>query len=147
MITKICSDLEQFILDKCRDQGCRLKGIPGTHIILDGDELLKTVKSCDCIIFEDPYNHEVVLVECKSSMQSVSAIEQKFQNSSDFVKEIIDKYCENPLGPELYCILLTKGGGIRPTDMKKLHKVRIRCYNRYFNIDPYHSGCFYHEIK
>ena len=145
MLDCIRNTNKNHIIPRCSDQGCKIKNINGNYVILDGDNLCTKNKSCDCIIFEDPYKQRIFLIELKSRMQNIGDIKEKFKNSSQKSMEIVNGCCSESHIPKFYHILVTKKS-LRPIELRKLKSEKIRINGINYPIMYRKSHCSFCEI-
>ena len=79
-LDKIAKKYSRAKVDKCADQGCRLKTkIRSNFLILKGEIVDPSNKMCDCLMFGR--DDQIVLVELKHSVQHADKIVKKFEQS------------------------------------------------------------------
>ena len=74
------------VLARCSERGCclGLRGMSGC-IVVKGEKVLPNKKACDCIIFHGLPVPRVVLVELKSGFVNSGQIEEKFENTLEWM--------------------------------------------------------------
>lgn len=143
MLDCIKEKYEHLLESKCSDNGCRLKDINVNCVILNGDKISSTEKTCDCIIIED--SNKATLIELKGRMQDPEDLKEKFMNSSIHTTKIINKCCPQVPSPEFYHVLITRRT-ISTIERKQLHSKKIRIDGRNYSIKYKKCGCSFCDI-
>ena len=120
-------------IDECKEKGCRINCDKNKFrhlVIFKGEKIVKklhkNIKICDCFIYCAIGNSLIVaLVELKSKSIKPSKIEEKFRNSVEKIRCMID-LCDgiNTTKIKFFPILLYKS--VNPIDIKVISALTIR---------------------
>ena len=101
----------KYILSKCNENKCNLKGLNNNFIILDGDNIkTNPEKSVDCIIIDSRENIEgkyrVILCELTSGSKKYDDSIEKFSRSGELIIKLMKKLNKDIF--KIDCLLLGK---------------------------------------
>jgi hypothetical protein len=136
----------ECVIPKCR-QGCRLKDIPSSYLILDGDRIekcngrIEALSSCDCIILKNNYHNKVLLTELRTGHIDLKKAKKKFQNSGEEIMNAIHDHGYD--FPSVYLVVLG-----RIEDSGKKSKDRDLWINgKYCQIKVFNCGSSFNDMQ